>query len=53
MQAEHMEEMGHCFSATPATLAAVLRRFDPAALKPYQPGDPRGIAQAIEKLMED
>lgn len=49
--ADSLAEAGYCFSCAPAGLAATLQGMDPGRLKPYEPGDPRQIAGAIDQLM--
>jgi UDP-N-acetylglucosamine transferase subunit ALG13 len=49
--ADSLAEAGYCFSCMPDGLAATLHGMDPGRLKPYQPGSPRRIAAAIDRLM--
>ena len=49
--ADSLAEAGYCFSCMPAGLAATLQGMDPARLKPYEPGNPRRIAAAVDRLM--
>ena len=51
-QAKHLEDMDHCFTATPDTLLEVMQTYNPAKLIPYTPGDARGIVSAIEGHMQ-
>lgn len=52
MQAEHLQAMGHCYTATPENLLGALQKFDSSKLVPYTAGDAAGIATAIEAHMD-
>lgn len=51
MQANQLQKMGHCYTATPETLLEVMQDFDSSKLVPYTTGDAAGIAAAIESHM--
>ena len=52
MQAEHLQTMKHCFTASPDTLLEVMQQYDPSELVPYAVGDATGIVEAIEGHMD-
>lgn len=52
MQAEHLQRMGHCLTATPDTLMEVMQQYNPSKLVPYAVGDASGIVEAIEGHMK-
>jgi beta-1,4-N-acetylglucosaminyltransferase len=49
--AGHLSSMGVLFSAVPAKLVPALQKMDPSTLVPFEAGNPRDLAAAINKLM--
>eukprot|EP00884_Botryococcus_braunii_P019235 jgi/Botrbrau1/5996/Bobra.104_1s0026.1 len=49
--AEHLSAMGVLFSAVPSELVPALRKMDPSKLVPFEAGDPKELARAIDELM--
>lgn len=49
--AVHLDRLGHLVSATPETLVQAVQRLEPGRLTPYPKGSPKGIADAIHRLV--
>ena len=49
--AKELERRGHLRWCVPETLEEAVRAFDASELVPYEPGDPRELARAIDELL--